>query len=126
MQWVYGGPSVCVDRQLCSICYIIILSILSASASPSSAVSPALASEQATVASKPLRLSMNDALGLFIRQNLDVLIAKYGIEYTKGQEVTARLFPNPLFRSGHSVPIRKGGPCPIAGNCLPKSLSCSS
>ena len=78
------------------ICYIIILIALSVFASPSSAVSPALASEQATVESKPLRLSMNDALGLFIRQNLDVLIAKYGIEYTKGQEVTARLFPNPL------------------------------
>jgi len=43
---------------------------------------------------------MNDALGLFIRQNLDVLIAKYGIEYTKGQEVTARLFPNPLLSVG--------------------------
>jgi cobalt-zinc-cadmium efflux system outer membrane protein len=43
---------------------------------------------------------MNDVLGLFIRQNLDVLIAKYGIEYTKGQEVTARLFPNPLLSVG--------------------------
>ncbi len=43
---------------------------------------------------------MNDAVGLFIRQNLDVLIAKYGIEYTKGQEVTARLFPNPLLSVG--------------------------
>jgi outer membrane protein, heavy metal efflux system len=82
------------------ICYIIILIALSVFASPSSAVSPALASEQATVESKPLRLSMNDALGLFIRQNLDVLIAKYGIEYTKGQEVTARLFPNPLLSVG--------------------------
>ena len=82
------------------ICYIIILIALSVFASPSGAVSPAPASEQATVESKPLRLSMNDALGLFIRQNLDVLIAKYGIEYTKGQEVTARLFPNPLFSVG--------------------------
>ena len=69
-------------------------------ASPSSAASPSPAPEQATVVSKPLRLSMNDALGLFIRQNLDVLIAKYGIEYTKGQEVTARLFPNPLLSVG--------------------------
>ena len=82
------------------ICYIIILIALSVFASPSSAVSPAPASEQITVESKPLRLSMNDALGLFIRQNLDVLIAKYGIEHTKGQEVTARLFPNPLLSVG--------------------------
>ena len=82
------------------ICYIIILIALSVFASPSGATSPALASEQATVESKPLRLSINDALALFIRQNLDVLIAKYGIEYTKGQEVTARLFPNPLLSVG--------------------------
>jgi len=91
---------VCMHRLSHPIYYIIILITLSVFASPSSAVSPALASEQATVESKPLRLSMNDALGLFIRQNLDVLIAKYGIEYTKGQEVTARLFPNPLLSVG--------------------------
>jgi cobalt-zinc-cadmium efflux system outer membrane protein len=79
---------------------MIVLSILSFSAYPSSAASPSPSPEQATVASKTLRLSMTDALGLFIRQNLDVLIAKYGIEYTKGQEVTARLFPNPLLSVG--------------------------
>jgi len=89
-----------VDRQLRPICYIIILSVLSVSPCPSSAASPFQATEQATVASKPLRLSVNDALDLFLRQNLDVLIAKYGVEYTKGQEVTARLFPNPLVSVG--------------------------
>jgi cobalt-zinc-cadmium efflux system outer membrane protein len=89
-----------VDRQLRSICYIIVLSVLSVSAYSSSAASPSPALEQATVASKALRLSLNDALGLFVSQNLDVLIAKYGIEYTKGQEVTARLFPNPLLSVG--------------------------
>ena len=88
-----------VDRQLCSIYSIIVLSVLIVSAYPSSAASPSPAFEQATVASKVLRLSVNDALGLFLSQNLDVLIAKYGIEYTKGQEVTARLFPNPLVLS---------------------------
>jgi len=87
-------------RQLRPICYIIVLSVLGASAHPSSAASPSPAPEQATVASKALRLSLNDALGLFLSQNLDVLIAKYGIEYTKGQEVTARLFPNPLLSVG--------------------------
>ena len=89
-----------VDRQLRPICYIIVLSVLSASAYPSCAASPSPASEQATVASKALRLSLNDALGLFLSQNLDVLIAKYGIEYSKGREVTARLFPNPLVSVG--------------------------
>ena len=89
-----------VDRQLRPICYIIVLSVLSVSAYPSSAASPSPAPEQATEASKALRLSVNDALGVFVSQNLDVLIAKYGIEYTKGQEVTARLFPNPLVSVG--------------------------
>ena len=88
------------DRKLRPICYIIVLSVLSVSAYPSSAASPSPAPEQDTVASKALRLSVNDALGLFVSQNLDVLIAKYGIEYTKGQEVTARLFPNPLLSVG--------------------------
>ena len=88
------------DRQLRLICFIIVLSVLSASAYPSSAASPSPASEQATEASKALRLSVIDALGLFVSQNLDVLIAKYGIEYTKGHEVTARLFPNPLLSVG--------------------------
>ena len=43
---------------------------------------------------------MNDALALFINQNLDVLIAKYGIEYSKGQQITAGLFPNPVATIG--------------------------
>ena len=89
-----------LDRQLRPIRYIIVLSVLSFSSYPSSAASPSLSPEQATVASKTLRLSVNDALGLFVSQNLDVLIAKYGIEYVKGQEVTARLFPNPLLSVG--------------------------
>jgi len=97
---LYGGLAAFEDRQLRLICYIIVLSVLSASAYPSSAASPSPASEQATEASKALRLSVNDALGLFVSQNLDVLIAKYGIEYTKGKEVTARLFPNPLLSVG--------------------------
>ena len=89
-----------VDRQVRLIWYIIVLSVLSFSAYPSSAASPSPPPEQTIVASKTLRLSMNEALGLFVSQNLDVLIAKYGIEYTKGQEVTARLFPNPLLSVG--------------------------
>ena len=46
------------------------------------------------------RLNLNDALALFLQQNLDVLIAKYGIEYSKGQQITARLFPNPVMSIG--------------------------
>ena len=52
------------------------------------------------VSSRALRLSVNDALALFISQNLDVLIAKYGIEFSKGQQITAALFPNPVASIG--------------------------
>jgi cobalt-zinc-cadmium efflux system outer membrane protein len=97
-----------VDRQLRAISYIIVLSVLSISPYPSGAASPSPAPEQAIVASKPLRLSVNDALGLFLSQNLDVLIAKYGIEYTKGHEVTARLFPNPLVSIGTQSSYTQG------------------
>ena len=96
----YGRLSVFLDRRLSLICYIVIFSVLSVSAYPADAASPSSMPEQATVAPKALRLSVNDALGLFISQNLDVLIAKYGIEYSKGQQITAALFPNPVASIG--------------------------
>ena len=40
-------------------------------------------------------LTVDEAMGLFLKQNLDLLIAQYGIDSAKGLEVTARLFPNP-------------------------------
>ena len=104
----HGELFVFVDRRLRLICYVIVLSILSVSAYPSSAASPSSTADQATVAPKALRLSVNDALGLFLNQNLDVLIAKYGIEYTKGQEVTARLFPNPFLSVGTQSSYTQG------------------
>ncbi|MFZ1746455.1 MAG: hypothetical protein WAU17_11070, partial [Nitrospirales bacterium] len=42
-----------------------------------------------------LRLSLDDALAIFLRQNQDLLIAKYGIETAKAAIITAGLFPNP-------------------------------
>jgi cobalt-zinc-cadmium efflux system outer membrane protein len=42
-----------------------------------------------------LRLSLEDALVIFLRQNQDLLIAKYGIEIGKARKITAGLFPNP-------------------------------
>jgi len=47
-----------------------------------------------------VRLSLADALALFLKQNLDVLMARYGIDYTKGQQITAKLFPNPILQIG--------------------------
>ena len=47
-----------------------------------------------------LRLSLDEAVALFLRQNLDLLIAKFGIESAKGQQITAKLFPNPVAQIG--------------------------
>ena len=89
-----------VDRRVRLFCYIIVLILLNLSVSPARAASSVPASEQTVVSSRALRLSVNDALALFISQNLDVLIAKYGIEFSKGQQITAALFPNPVATIG--------------------------
>lgn len=47
-----------------------------------------------------IRLSLNEALGLFLKQNLNLIITKYGIDYSKGQQITAGLFPNPVASIG--------------------------
>lgn len=89
-----------VDRRVRLFYYIIVLILLNLSVSPARAASSVPASEQTVVSSRALRLSVNDALALFISQNLDVLIAKYGIEFSKGQQITAALFPNPVASIG--------------------------
>ena len=68
-------------------------------ASAATAVSPPVI-ESGASNSKSIQLSLNEALALFIKQNLDVLIAKFGIQYSKGQEITAALFPNPFATIG--------------------------
>jgi outer membrane protein, heavy metal efflux system len=64
----------------------------------------ATADEKASMAQKPspsaLRLSQDEAIALFLRQNFDLLISKFGIDYAKGQQITARLFPNPILSVG--------------------------
>jgi len=42
-----------------------------------------------------LRLSLEEAMTMFLKQNLDLIIANYGIDAAKGRQITARLFPNP-------------------------------
>ena len=52
-----------------------------------------------TAATPPpvLRLSLNEAIALFLRQNFDIIVANFGIDTAKGQQITAKLFPNPTF-----------------------------
>src|SRR5262249_40149088 len=44
---------------------------------------------------KFLQLSLSEAMELFLKQNLDLIIAHYGIDAAKGRQITARLLPNP-------------------------------
>ena len=82
-------------------CSAVIAGLLTFSLSQASAATTPIPSEVEQVPSpQSIKLSLNDALALFLQQNLDVLIAKYGIEHSKGQEITARLFPNPVASIG--------------------------
>lgn len=47
-----------------------------------------------------LRLSLEETVAMFLRQNLDLIMTHYGIDYAMGQQITARLFPNPVFSIG--------------------------
>lgn len=47
-----------------------------------------------------VRLGMDESLALFLRENLDLLITKFGIDLAKGQQITASLFPNPFLTIG--------------------------
>lgn len=67
---------------------------------PSTDVRSSMASSAVLPSTSTLRVSLEEAIGLFLRQNLDLLIAKYGIEFSKGQQITARLFPNPVGSMG--------------------------
>src|SRR5215467_8709553 len=42
-----------------------------------------------------MQLSLSEAMELFLKQNLDLIIAHFGIDAAKGRQITARLFPNP-------------------------------
>jgi cobalt-zinc-cadmium efflux system outer membrane protein len=55
-----------------------------------------------------LRLTLNDAQALFLKQNLDLLITQYGITTAKGQEITAQLFPNPVLNVGTMSSMTNG------------------
>ena len=85
-------------RSCCAFIIGILTFSLSKALSATPPVSPA--AEPQVSAQQSTRLSLNDALALFLQQNLDVLIAKYGIEYSKGQQITAKLFPNPVMSIG--------------------------
>ena len=71
----------------------------------------ARAAESPSIASLPppaVRLNVSEAVALFLKQNLNLLIAKYGIEFSKGQQITAKLFPNPVLQIGTVASFTQG------------------
>ncbi len=80
----------------CMCCTVgVITGIPSSDASPTE---PATSMGSRTVST--VQLSLEETISLFLRQNLDLLIVKYGIESSKGEQLTARLFPNPVASLG--------------------------
>ena len=81
---------------MCFCAFVLLVSagsVVAAADSPAKALSP-------IIPVPALRLSLDETVALFLRQNLDLLIAKFGIESAKGQQITARLFPNPVASIG--------------------------
>ena len=58
---------------------------------------PEPTAKPASLPSSPevLRLTLDEALALFLKQNLELIIANSGVEAAKGRQITAQLFPNP-------------------------------
>ncbi|MDT3776783.1 TolC family protein [Nitrospira sp. MA-1] len=70
---------------------MIIAGVLSLNPAVAATGEESLKKQNSTV----LRLSLDDAIALFLRQNLDLLQTKYGIDTAKAKRITAGLFPNP-------------------------------
>ncbi len=67
------------------------------------------ATKKVDVAEVPiLHLSLDEAVAVFLKQNLDLLIVKFGIDYAKGQRITAGLFPNPTLSVGTLSAMTQG------------------
>ncbi|THJ19525.1 MAG: TolC family protein [Nitrospira sp. CG24D] len=80
-------------------CFCAFVLLVSAGPVAAAADSPAKSLNPITPV-PALRLSLDETVALFLRQNLDLLMAKFGIESAKGQQITARLFPNPVASIG--------------------------
>lgn len=88
------------------------------------AAAATMVEEKASMAQKPspsaMRLSQDEAVALFLRQNFDLLITKFGIDYAKGQQITARLFPNPVLSVGTLGAFSQGQTLARSGQVYPQ------
>ena len=67
-----------------------------------------------------LRPSLDEALALFLRQNLDLIITRFGIDFARGQQITARLFPNPVLSIGTLSAYTQGQTMARSGQIFPQ------
>ncbi len=85
---------------------------------------PATTDDKASKAQKSspavFRLSQDEAVALFLRQNFDLLITKFGVEFAKGQQITARLFPNPVLSVGTLSAYTQGCNANKCGSVFPQ------
>jgi len=68
----------------------------------------------------PIRLSLDDALRMFVENNFQLLVAKYGIQAAKAQQVTAGLFINPEFSVGLFSSVTQGCTPARCGGVMPQ------
>ena len=76
---------------------------------------------RATAAPPPvLRLSLHEAIALFLRQNFDLIVSNFGIDTAKGQQITARLFPNPTLFVNTMASFTQGFTLSNSGQIVPQ------
>src|SRR5690349_5076467 len=67
------------------------------------------AQEKPAVSKRPITLT--EAVDIFMRQNLELVAARYDIETADAEKLTARLRPNPSITVGFSgLPLNLSGP----------------
>lgn len=88
------------------------LPVIGIAASPMQAAQPASTS--------PQKLSIDDALALFLKNNFDVLAGKYGVEFSRAQQITAGLLPNPVLSVGLFSSFTQGCTASRCGGAMPQ------
>lgn len=67
-----------------------------------------------------VRITLSEALGMFLKQNFEVMVGKYGIETAKANELTASLFPNPELSVGLFSSVTQGCNTARCGGVMPQ------
>ena len=107
-----------VRRLTCSIIALTMLSIGPAFASSEPSKSMDGSASPAAAPPHVLHLSLNEAIALFLRQNLDLIVSSFGIDSAKGQQITAKLFPNPVLLVNTETSFTQGNSLRRSGQVL--------